>query len=214
MTVKDLKERPIIFSAPMVQAILDGRKTQTRRIMKPQPDSAPFKVSHTNFSGEWGVGQREGYDCHHLIRPKSGVVGDLLWVREAFGTISYDNGDYPATDIVYRAHPYYLEDDGSYSGEIITAGDLDQDKWLPPIYMPRRASRITLRITNVRVERLRDISERDAIAEGVEAFFETECKGDDCSAFTKFAALWLSIYGAESWQSNPWVWVVEFERVD
>ena len=210
----EMKERPILFSAPMVRAILDWRKTQTRRVVKPQPpddiglpigvdlysptcigkngDEYPGDEIFGAYSecGEWGV------KCPY------GQPGDRLWVRETWGPC--DGG------VCYRAD----EDAGSVALP-------DDGRWTPSIHMPRWASRITLEITGVRVERLQDISEADAIAEGVPAvssggvtLFTTT--GVNCFQAAKgaYAALWESINGPGSWDANPWVWVVEFRRID
>ena len=167
-----MTERPILFNGPMVRAILDGRKTMTRRIVK--------------------AGTRDDWNaCPY------GVIGDRLWVRETwrcFGGREYEYQQHQPS-IIYRA------DDGPTHNE---------GGWRPSIFMPRWASRITLEITGVRVERLQDISEADAEAEG--------CTGDhradrDSDAAQEFRSLWNQINGKRaSWDSNPWVWVVEFRR--
>lgn len=251
------KERPILFNADMVRALLDGRKTQTRRIMKSQPTEgsglievgtfAPIVIDRKGeqqpgpdtfgaFSedGEWGL------KCPY------GQPGDQLWVREAHALL-------PRT--AYRAsvgtgtieqveHPT----DG-YTAAVFREG-FDRSgapKWRPSIHMPRWASRITLEIASIRVERLKAISEENAKAEGVrftdfgtftpkgaasldmgetyhpfkpaqhlgyhvgDVSSPSECHG---SARGAFAGLWAAINGADSWNANPWVWVVEFKRVE
>lgn len=197
-----MKERPIIFNDAMVRAILDGRKTQTRRIVKPQPEAG------AQFSGwivESSEAKREGCATWHVgpttvlakrrsyARCPFGQPGDRLWVRECFS----DTGLGP----VYRASV----SERHWLG-----------KWTRSIHMPRWASRITLEITAVRVERLQDISEADALAEGAVRATPVDdgYVADEFGTYAAgFEALWQSIYGAESWQSNPWVWVVEFRRL-
>lgn len=185
----DVKERPILFSGPMVRAILEGRKTQTRRVKKPQP--IDLGVIHI-------VGQ---------IKCPYGQPGDRLWVRETFCPDWCDEVIYRADDPTGRAAR-----DAGYSHE---------PKWKPSIFMPRWASRIDLEVVGIRAERLQEISEDDALAEGCEPGGGA-CSGpmdpveyDGYTASDEFAALWDSINAkrGHSWESNPWVWVVEFKRV-
>ncbi len=200
-----MKQRPILFSTEMVQAILAGRKTQTRRVVKPQPIEGLEHVSGDLF-----------FDKHTSgILPKSfkcpyGKKGDVLWVREAF---------------------CYNDDDG-YSSEFSYKADHPTAKgWKPSIHMPKDAARIWLRIKDVRVERLNEISEQDAEAEGIEQFtkdgvgFKYGLDGWHWSLHTgapfmcnnrrmAFYTLWCLINGEQSWRANPWVWVVEFERIE
>lgn len=215
------KERPILFNGEMVRAILDGRKTQTRRIVNPQPVMA---------SGVWGGPYLKAPEGHSKdITCPFGDVGDRLYVRETFCVSTGDDGS---------VIPYYKAD--GMHGEKFRG-------WKPSIHMPRWASRITLEVTGVRIERLRDISEEDAKAEGM--FFtdygrfcfhenkplkETDCPAPDdthpllegwswgptkshkeClgTARGAFANLWSQVYGSASWYENPWVWVVEFRRL-
>lgn len=202
-----MKERPIIFSAPMVRAILDGRKSQTRRIVKPQPPRtvlSPTIVARDALapSGYSFVSDEYG---EILLRCPYGVPGDRLWVREAWrqGT----------TRVLYRV------DDVAPS----------QVRWKPSIHMPRAASRITLEITDVRVERLQEIGEEDALAEGVfrpigmrtpigQCVETWDGRGemiyaDPSQARDEYRGLWESINGDGAWEANPWVWVVCFRRV-
>ncbi|HHH1794118.1 TPA: hypothetical protein ACPZFV_000542 [Yersinia enterocolitica] len=190
-----MNEKPILFNAEMVNAILSGRKTQTRRIISE-------KTLHL-----FGVAASAG-ECHPIElcdqRSQSyyldfcplGKPGDQLWVREAFAA-----GLCTESTLAYRA-THKTEDLEEGWGETI--------KWTPSIHMPRWASRINLLITGVRVERLQDISDADASAEGckISSMQSGECLSD------MFARLWKSIYGDESWQANPWVWVIEFERME
>ncbi|WP_434771224.1 hypothetical protein [Pseudomonas entomophila] len=242
--MRQLKERPILFSAPMVRAIQEGRKTVTRRPVRVQPRSK-------GDIGSYGIGQpfirhpdptKRNPECPY------GRPGDLLWVRETWGVISHDfdqqgnavdwEPDRPAKAIremrfgqgYYSGHVVYAAD-----GPCEWAGDEDgggdpRSAWKPSIHMPRAASRILLEITNARVERLQDISEAQALAEGIVGVdFRPDdgfpiCRGymvgpDDGTsplethASKAFAGLWRSINGPESWDTNPWVWVVEFKQV-
>ena len=202
-----MKERPILFSAPMVRAILNGTKTQTRRAVKDRHiDSAPPACIF-----QW-LRERCTY----------GQPGDRLWVREAF---MHEPADYcweasvsipcrPA-ETVYRA---------DHDGDTRGAG------WKPSIHMPRALSRITLEITGVRVERLQDISDTDCIAEGIERpedmskeaveamdiwpiGAERECFNALNQPVHQYRRLWERINGPVSWAANPWVWAIEFRRV-
>jgi len=203
-----MKEHPILMNAEMVRAILDGRKTQTRRPVKPQPDMEIDGEKFPDGSGGWGwvpvwpnghkwAGRTLGWaGCPF------GQHGDRLWVRETWRIADSDlcgcGGDYCTCGC--NGQPIYA---ASYS-----AGDLAEFKpWRPSIHMPRWASRITLEITGVRLERIQDISEADAIAEGA--------PWEDCwpTYRQSFEALWCRIYDSQSWDVNPWVWVVEFRRV-
>ncbi|EMG5738639.1 morphogenetic protein [Yersinia enterocolitica] len=192
-----MNEKPILFNAEMVNAILSGRKTQTRRIISE-------KTLHL-----FGVAAGAG-ECHPLElcdeRSQSyylefcplGKSGDQLWVRETWARYNIDQTSH---DMAYRA---------------TTPADWPKEGlWRPSIHMPRWASRIDLLITGVRVERLNDISEQDARAEGVKAWRgpAEELVGGKLAFFE----LWDSIYGqkeGENWQANPWVWVIEFERME
>lgn len=195
-----MKERPILFSGPMVRAILDGRKTQTRRVVKPQPETATDCPYHV------GVGQsRKSRTCPY------GTVGDRLWVREAWLPFDQDHviGD---CKVAYMAEATPTSEE--IRKEYIREGR--NYRWRPSIHMPRWASRITLEITGVRVERLQEISETDAIAEGAMSQLCSMHDQPDAMKFTHrngFTNLWQSINGPESWASNPWVWVIEFRRL-
>lgn len=198
-----MKERPILFSGPMVRAILDGRKTQTRRIIK-NPD---FYGCPTGDCPHWN--QKE-CDAAMAKACPYGQPGDRLWVKETF-VATTDGRNY-----VYRAD---ARDRAGYRWHSITPGDKDV-RWKPSIFCTRKASRITLEITAVRVERLNDISEADAIREGIKpvSFGITdhgyEWAPDEDGTTTareSFTCLWESINGAGSWDKNPWVWVIEFK---
>ena len=185
------KDKPILMSAPMVRAILEGRKTMTRRVVKTAPYG--FDLSDKPVFGA----------CPY------GVPGDRLWVRETFGypEQNCENG------IVYRATDPSWDD--------ASTKDIKTIIWKPSIFMPRRASRITLDVTAVRVERLHAITEEDAVREGVERAQYANAPhcpgwrdylGDIVlrSPRRSFETLWSKINGRDSWDANPWVWVVEF----
>ncbi len=212
-----MKERPILFSSPMVRAILEGRKTQTRRVVKPQPPAghtfAGFTIHSTLTSDEgkavWRAGNTSAYlrDAHR-VRCPYGQPGDRLWVREAWRTYA-SLDDIPPRGIAPGAGVQY-EAGGS---NVIGTNRLHcMGKLRPGMFMPRFASRITLEITGVRVERLQDISPDDCIAEGAWPIAHRELgRGDE--AVAAYRQLWESIHGPGSWAANPWVWVIEFKAV-
>lgn len=211
----------IMFKAPMVRAILDGRKTQTRRIVKLD---GGWKV-HPNYEGvKWPVRK----DGDRLIRMKFpyGKPGDRLWVRETWQPVEFDNG---CIGVVYHATP--STDDGLNAIHWYNVGEDEMLKWqlrsgrrFPSIHMPRWASRITIEVTDVRVERLNDINEEDAIAEGIFEFGSLGLFGHDkngtpgpmvgASAVEAYYHLWETINGKGSWDANPWVWVIGFKKID
>jgi len=218
-----MKARPIIFSAPMVRAILEGRKTQTRRIIKPQPLVKDGKFSwsghapNSKFGAFWSsTVDRESIDIFVAPSCQYGERGDRLWVRETFQgpLINEDEGmpegTYSPKYCVYRA-------DGDSAPEFRDCDDNLKNCWKPSIYMPRWASRITLEIISVRVERLNDISASDAMKEGSSSSdwmeIESDCE-NGISVVDIFQDLWNSINGADSWNLNPWVWVIEFEVIE
>lgn len=200
-----MKERPILFNADMVRAVLDGRKTQTRRIMKVQPHAGVRNSPFVKSGIEDGHGKE-------LVCP-FGEVGDRLWVRETFRVHSR------ATDVatlVYKASEQQSWTQQTHRVPIEKCNKpAVVDTWTPSIHMPRWASRITLEITCVRVERLNSMTEKDALAEGCLGGHDT-IPGYQYSAtpHEHFHHVWQSIYGADSWQANPWVWVIEFKRVE
>lgn len=192
-----VKERPILFSGPMVRAILDGRKTQTRRIVKPQPEAVSFawRWSNKTTRVQWG----EKLSGNALARYcPYGVAGDRLWVREAWKVASnYD--DFKPSEI-----PESVINDGIV--RYLADGDTDLDgRYRHARFMPRWASRITLEITKVRVERLQEISEEDSSAEGIAYPTDT--------AKAAYRQVWDSINGKGAWDKNPWVWVISFRRL-
>ena len=204
-----MTERPILFSAPMVRAILEGRKTQTRRIVKPQPER-----DLNTFGWKWWHKSLNAGHLHttanamvRLMAPLCpyGQPGDRLWVREAFaGSIAYERHGYPLKE--WGNKLWYLADGEPRSGQ-----------WTRPrasIHMPRCLSRITLEITEVRVERLNAMTGMDAKREGVDVPPWIPEDGADLDwAKRTFAGVWESIHGPDSWAANPWVWVVGFRRV-
>ena len=208
-----MKERPILFTGPMVRAILDGSKTQTRRIMKPQPEPTP--ADYPGTAGHWWPSNIVQSMVHVEQELQSkhggwkgfcpdvcphGRIGDRLWVSEAWARTHVAQA--MAEWIVYREGDNRTD----YGGP-----------WKPSIHMPRWASRILLEIVSVRVERLQDISEADARAEGVtieDQHMRGYCAGEFLPpSIRAYRDLWESINGAGSWEANPWVWVVEFKRV-
>ena len=233
-----MKEHPILFSGPLVRAILEGRKTQTRRIVKPQPVASPGYEHATAFHADteysralgatfagrdtnplrwWfadASGPRAAYACPY------GSPGDRMWVRE---TWCLAHTDYHDTDKEAGTRPvkdgrfcFYAATDDVDTG--------DGSPWKPSIHMPRWASRITLEVTAVRVERLQVISEDDARAEGIPDRCDHGCsslcscasciEGGCQTAAAQYATLWDDINGDRAaWSSNPWVWVVEFKRI-
>lgn len=203
-----MKERPILFSAPIVRAILDGKKTQTRRIVKPQPDFDPWHHAHID----------KLWPCPY------GQPGDQLWVRETFrlgANLDNDCPTWSASSCVSvggrLVGPIKYEADGAMLNEDVLNEDVLNDfggawgKTRVSIHMPRWASRINLLIKSIRVERLNEISEEDAKAEGVDGTAIGEYGTSNSEYILSFGALWESIHGDNSWQQNPWVWVVEFE---
>jgi len=190
-----MKEKPILFSGPMVRAILDWRKTQTRRRLKPQPgtrhDGTPIHF------GDEGT----------FLKCPYGQTGDRLWVKETF---RFDGIDHRFGMAERR------KDELSFRADMEADRSVNDCPWRPSIFMPRWASRITLEITGVRVERLQEISEEDAKAEGcVQAFwpYERLQLGKARNYKAGYRKLWESINGPGSWDANPWVWVIEFRRV-
>ncbi|WP_323084819.1 ASCH domain-containing protein [Klebsiella variicola] len=212
-----MKERGMIFNGEMVRAILDGRKTQTRR---------PIKWKQTRFTeigeredgSKWPWSEDAEHACDFWHPCPFGAVGDRIWVRETFAAL--ESGSYEQVkpqeghcqDLRYAATDRLAKSDADIRGY----------KWVPSIHMPRWASRILLEITDVRVERLNAISEEDARAEGIIDggclnCGEPEpcgCANPEPDATDAFAYLWQSIYGQESWNANPWVWVISFKRVE
>lgn len=190
-----MKERPILFSAPMVRALLAGTKTQTRHIVKARyrgtPDTHDIRFDAND--GLWYCERGQWMQsCPY------GVPGDRLWVRETWacpGAVPRsDDPVRPGMRIEYRA------------------SEARAHGWRPAIHMPRWACRLVLEVTGVRVERLQDITEADARAEG--APLVAQFNAYDGKHITGFARMWASINGEGSWETNPWVWVIEFRRTE
>lgn len=214
-----MKERPIIFSAPMVRAILDGRKTQTRRAIKPQPTVSEQRLREL---GAWA----DDYTLSEQVNAafQAGCIdahcpygrpGDRLWVRETWSIYDYEcarrdqpedvwvpekRSDLPRPSSLPRETRICYAADNAPGDEMVCYSS---------IHMPRWASRITLEITGVRVERLQDISAFDALAEGV-----IDWATGPTSPKQDYRELWESINGPGSWDANPWLWVIEFKRID
>lgn len=229
-----MKERPILFSGAMVRALLDGSKTQTRRVCKSQPYSnghgwdgsdimchndylppSAMLMDYREDGTTYTTSNMEGWDfcCPY------GQPGDQLWVRESFMDL-HGTGVEHHDDSGRRQRYAFAADSppGSYGDEARKGYGL---RWKPSIHMPREVSRIQLEVVSVRVERLQSISEADAKAEGclasgwMPSYSNPDNAGCDesKSAVDEYADLWESINGAGSWAANPWVWVVEFKRV-
>ena len=220
-----MKEKPILFSAPMVRAILAGTKTQTRRVVKyaiTGPNQPHGIFDWHNAKGEWLAAHGGAFDFEKtnaaLLCPY-GQPGDRLWVRETWRytastleesrAITEDITSGIAVD--WRAT--YIDrcmKELGFSREEAEMAD-DFETWRPSIHMPRWASRILLEVVSVRVERLNDISEADANAEGCN---EPARDQDWTQCRRWYRALWDQINGTGSWEANPWVWVISFKRID
>jgi hypothetical protein len=206
----------MIFSAPMARALLAGRKTMTRRIVKPQPDKT--------IDGQpyWDIGGFRTYpDAANPLRCPFGSHGDTLYVREAYRTLAMWDS-LPMRGIPNPGNiPLKYEADGTINAPT----PYPYGKLRPSIFLPRWASRITLEITGVRVERLNNISEVDAKSEGIKvlplqsyddssAWYQS-APGvhQDRTARGSFIQLWESLHGADSWDANSWLWVISFRRI-
>lgn len=215
------RERPILFSSGMVKAILAGTKSQTRRVVKPQaPADFHALAPKTPGSDEWAFSNLTGEEVAKnyagkwlLVRCPYGAPGDLLWVKENF-RLRADQDDKRPSDDWWKSGAWYAAD-GPASMPSGCAGGAG--KLRPSIFMPRWASRITLRITDVRVERVQDISCADAIAEGIApAATSATIDCDTPDPRRAYASLWDGINAKRegyAWESNPFVWCVHFERV-
>lgn len=227
-----MKERPILMSAPMIRALLAGTKTQTRRVMKRQKqhDFTDYTLfgqqGHSTDSWkaiehapDWPDGKEDQCVCPYASRR-----GDRLWVRESWMPDAPRNGEWadtafygcgmsPLSDIpeCYR-HPWHCLYRATWESCALVG-------WKPSIHMPRWASRILLEVTELRVQRLQDISEEDARAEGCAPAWLDADDNETVHAHAQptyrqgYARLWRDIHGAGSWEANPWVWVVEFKRI-
>jgi hypothetical protein len=195
-----MKEHPILFSGQMVRAILDGTKTQTRRVVKPQP--VQVRISDEGCNVPMCLPPRQAF---HMKFPY-GMIGDRLWVRETWMPYYGLPGN-----ITYRA---------DYRGNYVQEHRWP-DKWHPSIFMPRWASRITLEVLDIRVQRVQEISERDAEAEGISRVdLGTDERGRPVNKMIlfrlHFSVLWNSINAKRgyAWEVNPWVWAITFRRIE
>jgi hypothetical protein len=237
-----MRERPIIFSGEMVRAILDGRKSQTRRILNPQPDDyldtwkpvrpvTEFYCVGTDV--KTGRGEYLARDKDHQpvcafmaggdsVTPRifcnDGVAGDRLWVRETFFIDHYEY--YPDGRLPKERPDCVLDEQILFRADGTCCDQLGECQcegegavWRPSIHMPRWASRITLEITKVRVERLQDISDDDIIAEGRSLPIDKKCCDVSAYLHAVFKERWDSLHGKGAWDKNPWVWVLEFKKV-
>lgn len=214
-----MKEHPILFSTPMIQAIQEGRKSQTRRIIKPQPEI--YKADGKQMLRYTSKKSFIQMDMESINEPFVGIehpaykVVDTLWVRETFAEFL---GIEPRIEYVYRADKTF---------DTPAKEHLVGNKWKPSIFMPEAACRIFLEITNIRVERLQDISEEDAIAEGVLLYHRgtqylnyldekahlTQFIYNCYTAKESYKTLWQLINGRESYFNNPWVWCITFKKI-
>ncbi|HHR1258756.1 TPA: hypothetical protein ACS3BS_000983 [Klebsiella michiganensis] len=204
-----MKERGMIFNGEMVRALLDGRKTQTRR---------PIKWKQTRFTeigeredgSKWPWSEDAEHACDFWHPCPFGAVGDRIWVREAFRVHSR------ATDVatlVYKASERNSWTEQTHRVPVAVCNKpATPEKWTPSLHMPRWASRILLEITDVRVERLSSISEEDAGREGYPA--DPSPYGGRMDKWLWFRQLWDGIYPEQRFKHNPWVWVIEFKRVE
>lgn len=214
-----MTERGMIFNGEMVRAILDGRKTQTRRPVK-------FPVHDKNLGCELAGNELAGeLSAGNYLNSAFGKPGDRIWVRETFQgpLFDYDLMDSYCKDPTPFEKPEFCvyKADGVPAPEFYDADDELHCCWRPSIHMPRWASRILLEITDVGVERLNSIHDVDAMREGIQNL--TTCSHSDFGIpgvvnaqhpVRAFQLLWESIYGEESWKANSWVWVIEFKRVE
>jgi hypothetical protein len=199
-----MKPKPILFSSPMVKALLDWRKTQTRRILKPQP----FIDASGNFCSPRQ--QQDGHDCwgqgtdskpylrDYIKRRVRFAVGDLLWVRESWAPIPDALSECTGPDDLYFAASV---DEAMWA----------TTTWRPSIHLPRWASRLTLEVTEVRVQRLQGISRDDVLAEGITERDGAPLADVHCGWHEPYAALWERINGKGSWHANPWIVAVTFK---
>lgn len=225
-------ERPMIFNSEMVRAILDGRKTQTRRVIKPQPKFKYHKVCNKEVwcwkQYVWG---KDGLSPNVLSIGSNcpyGKVGDVLWVKEKYRVASLVSSNCDGT----TTFDIQFADDSYKRVSEIEPSSKPAGRWYSSIFMPKWATRIWLEITGIRVERVQDISEKDAKAEGIKPYpndipITVQGIGAGCEGYiaevgklTKhklaFCELWDSINAKRGfgWDKNPWVWVIEFKRIE
>lgn len=213
-----MTERPILFSGPMVRAILSGSKTVTRRVCQELPTAPGLDSCGAGYAWNGNVQspalvKRDDYggvSVWPFRASRCGAPGDRLWVRE-----TWCPGDWwtsgvvhdPPEDIRYAADNSAISYATGAPLPIDTSDWSDPKRWRPSIHMPRWASRLSLDVVSVGVERLQDISPDDALREGVRPTVERSARG-------AFARLWSEVYGPGAWDANPWVWRVEFARVE
>jgi len=228
-----MKVRPILFNAAMVRALLDGSKTQTRRVsglevINAEPDRYEFHGVTSGPGMPHFVFHDHKSGAQVLVKCRHGQPGDRLWVRETWMP-GYDHDpdaidEIPKVSVIYRADKAEIQHPApsyAFAEQWLRLYSEDGESpppWKPSIFMPHWASRILLEIVSVRVERLQDISDDDAIAEGVHRdhrmWFATDAGGPAYkSPSSAYRNLWESINGPGSWDANPWVWVVEFKKV-
>lgn len=212
------RERPILMSALMVRAILEGRKTQTRRIIKPQPTDWTTPDG-PGMSAMWPAVNMRGL-CAAKKCPY-GIPGDRLWVRESYCFAQFTEA-WGIDDWQVRCH-YYADSEHRLIPQCDAPADVGfwpgarirqyKGQKRPAIFMPRWASRITLEITEIRVQRLQDITEEDAEAEGADRARVIPSSESPQRYRNGFRFLWEEIHNKESWQTNPWVWAISFRKV-
>lgn len=202
-----MPDKPILFSGPMVTAIREGRKTMTRRVIKTQPDHGVVGDCHFTLTG-WSVTDAQGRCLCREIKPAY-QPGDRLWVRETWAYATGPSRDEPDTPehygFIYREEWDRLQPDYPLTGA-----------WKPSIFMPKKAARIWLEITDVRAQRLQDISEEDAFREGIERKRrKVDWHDPVMGTRMRFRSLWNTLNAKRGypWDSNPWVWVYTFERI-
>jgi hypothetical protein len=227
-----VKERGILFSAPMVRALLAGTKTQTRRAIKLR-EFQPSKTRGYDFTFRDRRALWQDFTRARLLEScPYGVVGDRLWVRETWCLAHPEcTQDFDAAEGRPRGPERYRGTDESWFAyyaatdpDVVSSEDHSRSPWKPSIHMPRWASRILLEITGVRAQRLHDIDEDDARAEGAPKQFVIDAASFVAGKLVDFekisthrhgfAALWREINGDDSWKSNPWVWAITFKRVE
>jgi len=222
-TTVAVRERPILFSGPMVRAILDRRKTQTRRVIEPQPydgplpggkylASAPFIDTNDEWHFMRGVVSRGEDD---LGKCRYGKPGDRLWVRETHALDPYDRIVYRADRAAQYVQDFAFGGMGRFGHMFWLGSDYEPDRWRPSIHMPRWASRLTLEITDVRVERVQDISIADIEREGYDCGPWPKSRAPEKSARERFSDSWdaLNAKRGYGWNANPWVWCLTFKVV-
>lgn len=231
-----MKEIPILFNGEMVRAILEGRKTQTRRAVKHGPDESYYRYPVVDkygdcqwFSDKDDIGYEDELDDEgeypdvfpshdEAIRSPFGSIGDRLWVRETF-CVGYKDEDGDMSCLVPTGESEQIANRMAKYKASHVMPKHSAFKWTPSIHMPRWASRITLEVTDIYVQRVQEISEEDAIAEGVQSTAKMIYQAggglvdyEGQHAHERFAELWQSIYN--TWDANPWVWVATFKKVE